>query len=170
MWKLRVCLALLLTAPLATSAQESGSMLPRGTDAGDRLTVTTTSGERFTGRLVTDGNGALVLIVNEQERTIGPGDIERVTRRHNRFLFGPLVGLGAGVAIGLPAKRRFDNEGRDGDVILAWTVGVGVVVGSLIDALNGRERTIYARRPGVVRGLQVVPGAGAAEVRWAVKW
>ena len=93
-----------------------------------------------------------------------------MTRRHNRFLFGPLVGLGAGLAIGLPAKTRFDNEGREGDVILAWTVGVGVVVGSLIDAVNGRDRTIFARTPGIVRGLQVLPSAGGAEVRWAVRW
>jgi hypothetical protein len=163
-------LALLLATPLATSAQQSGPMLLPGSDPGDRVTVTTTSGERLTGRLITDSNGALVLFVDERERTIGYQEIDRVTRRHNRFLFGPLIGLGAGLASGLPAKKRFDNEGRDGNAFLVWTIGVGVGLGSLIDLLNGSDRTVYARAPGRISDLRLRPTRRGAEVRWAIAW
>jgi hypothetical protein len=167
---LSVCLALLVATPLVTNAQGSGRLLPLGSEPGDRLTVTVTSGERVTGRLVSDGNGSLVLVADAQERSIGHRDIDQVTRRHNRFLFGPIIGLGAGLAIGLPAKRRFDNEARDGDVVLAWTVGVGVAVGSLIDLVNGSDRTVYARKPGVIAGLQLLPSRTGAEVRSVFAW
>jgi hypothetical protein len=167
---LLLCVVLTLALPLATSAQEAGVLLPLNSHPGDRLTVTTTSGQRVTGRLVSDGDGKVVLVADDEERTIGHREIDRVTQRHNRFLFGPLIGLGAGLAMGLPAKRRFDNEGRDGGVLLAWSVGVGVVVGSLIDLVNGSDRTIYARTPAVSSGLQILPGKGGAEVRAVLAW
>jgi hypothetical protein len=170
MRELFVCLAVFLATPLATSAQESGPILPRGSEPGERLTVTTASGERVTGRLVSDGNGALVLLANERERTIGHREVDRVTQRHNRFLFGPLIGLGAGLASGLPAKKRFDNEGRDGNVLLAWTIGVGVGLGSLIDLLNGSDRTVYTRTSGGINGLHLRPVSGGTGIHWAIAW
>jgi len=167
---LLIGLALLLATPMATSAQEPGSILPLDSDPGDRLTVTTISGERVRGRLVTDGNGALVLRSNREEQTIAHADIASVTRRHDRFLFGPLIGLGAGLATGLPIRLLMDNEGLNGDVALGWTVGIGVGLGSLIDLVNGSDRTIYARKSGVVSGLQLLPSRRRAEVRWALAW
>jgi hypothetical protein len=164
------CAVLLLALPLATSAQEPGALLPPGSNPGERLTVTTTSGERVTGRLLTDRDGAVVLVAHDEERTIGHLEIDRVTQRHNRFLFGPLIGLGVGLATGLPLKQRFDNEGRDGNVVLTWTVGVGVVLASVIDLVNGSERTIYARKPGMVSGLQLLPSRRGAEVRGVLAW
>jgi hypothetical protein len=170
MRELVVCLVLVLSTPLTTSAQDSGPILPRGSEPGDRLMVTTAGGERVTGRLVSDGNGALVLFANERQRTIGHLEIDRVTQRHNRFLFGPLIGFGAGLATGLPAKKRFDNEGRDGNALVVWTIGVGVGLGSLIDLLNGSDRTVYARAPGRISDLHVRPTSRGAEVRWAIAW
>jgi hypothetical protein len=167
---LLIGLTLLFAAPRAAGAQGGGSILPADADPGDRLTVTTASGERLTGKLVTDGNGALVLLSNRQNQTVAHADVERVTRHHNRFLFGPLFGLAAGLAAGLPLRSRLENEGRDGDVFLAWTVGIGVGLGSLIDLTNGSDRTVYARKPGVVSGLQVTPVRRGAEARWAFAW
>ena len=166
-----VCLALLLGAALAANAQSAESILPPNASVGDRLAVTTTGGERFSGRLVTDSDGALVIrLSNRREQTIAHDQIERVTRRHNRFLFGPLIGLGAGLAIGLPAKTRFENEGVDGRLALSWVVGTGVAIGTVIDLVNGSDRTIYERKSGAVTGLQLQPARRGAAVRWTLAW
>jgi hypothetical protein len=165
-----VFLLLVLGAPIAAAAQGSGSILPPDSKPGDRVTVTTTSGARLEGRLVTDGAGALVLRANDRERPIAHDEIGRVTRRHNRFLFGPLIGLGAGLAIGLPIKKRLDNEGADGDALLALFVAIGVGTGTAMDLANGSDRTIYARRPAPVSGLQVRALRGGATVGWRLAW
>jgi hypothetical protein len=167
-----VALAMLLKTTLAASAQGAGPILPpnANTSIGDRLAVTTTAGVRITGRLIADANGALVLRADRREHTIAHKEIDRVTRRHNRVLFGPLIGLGAGLAAGLPAKRRFENEGVNGDLLLAWVVGSGVVIGTVIDLVNGTDRTIYRRTSGALAGLQIHPAPCGAAVRWAIAW
>jgi len=163
------CLALALGMPVAASAQAGGPLLSPATSPGDRITVTTVDGAQVTGRLLRDGAGTLVLGSNDGEQPIPHAEINRVTRFHNRFLFGPLIGLGAGLAVGVPAKQRFDNEAADGNTVLAWSVGLGLAVGALIDLVNGSDRTIYAR-PGPVSRLQFQTARGSAEVGWAVVW
>lgn len=142
-------LGLLLVIGLSGSAgdQETARLLPADARTGDRLTVVTASGTRFSGRLLRDDAGALALRSGGRERTIPHADVVRVDRRRNRFLFGPLIGLGGGLAAGLPLKSRFDNEGANGGAWLGLMVGLGVGVGSVIDLLNGSERTIYIRPP-----------------------
>lgn len=167
---LLICLALIVGTPIAAAAQGAGSILPPDSKAGDRLTVTTTTGTRLTGRLVTDAAGMLVLRSDDRERKIAHDEIDRVTRRHNRFLFGPLIGLGAGLAVGLPFKRRFDNEGANGDALLALSVGIGVGTGTAMDLVNGSDRTIYARRPVPASGLQIRSRRGGASVGWRIAW
>jgi hypothetical protein len=165
-----ICLVLITGVPFAAVAQQAGSILPSDVETGDRLTVTTTNGTRLTGRLVSDAGGALVLRADDRDRRFAHGEIGRVTRRHNRFLFGPLIGLGAGLAIGLPFKKRFDNEGANGDALLALFVGIGVGTGTAMDLVNGSDRTIYARQPSPVSGLQIRSRRGGASVVWRIAW
>jgi len=166
-----VLLSLLLTgAPLVASAQEPRATLVPDARPGDRLTVTTGSGARFGGRLIAETPDAVVLRSGGGERSIARGDIERVTRRHNRFVFGPLIGLGAGLGVGLPLKTRFDNEGGNGDALLALCVGLGLATGTVIDLTNGADRTIYERRPKTVNRLQLRSIKRGAAIEWSRVW
>jgi hypothetical protein len=160
---LTVCLALLVGAPTLAHGQQSGSLLRSEARPGDRLTVTTAGGAEFSGRLMLDNAGELVLRSNDRTQAIAHADVVRVERRRNRFLFGPILGLGAGLAAGLPLKRRFDNEGANGDALLALSVGLGVGLGTVIDLFNGSQRTIYSRgqAPRGSTAFQVAPtGSG----------
>ena len=138
-------LTLVTLAPGSVTAQVSGPILPADIDPGERLSITANSGDRFTGRLISEQAGALVLSVADRDRPVPYSEIDRVTKRQNRFFLGPLIGLAAGLAVGLPLKRRFENEAEDGGPMLAWSVGIGVAVGSLIDLANGSDRTVYQR-------------------------
>ncbi len=142
---LAVLLTLVMLAPGSVTAQVSGPILPAGIEPGDRLTITALTGERVSGRLISDQADALVLTVATRDRSIPYSEIDRITSRRNRFLFGPLIGLAAGLTVGLPLRSRFENEAADGGPVLAWSVGIGVAVGSLIDLANGRDVTIYQR-------------------------
>jgi hypothetical protein len=165
-----VCLVVVLGTPIVAAAQAGGFILPPGSALGKRVTVTTTTGEQFRGRLLDDAGGALVLESGGGKRRIPHPTVERVTRRHNRFLFGPLIGLGAGLAVGVPLKQRWDNEGGNGDAWLTLFVGIGVATGTAIDLANGSDRTIYERRPGPAGRLQILPLRRGAAARWAIDW
>ena len=160
-----ICVALLIAFPALAGAQQPSSLLPKDSKAGDRLTVTTASGTRLSGRLVADDRGSLVLRSGSRERTIAHSEVIRVDRRHNRFIFGPLIGLGGGLAAGLPLKTRFDNEGGNGSAWLGLMVGLGVGVGSVIDLFNGSDRTIYSRSSGSSTSIHVVPARSGVAVR-----
>jgi hypothetical protein len=160
----------LLTVPLAARAQgNSASLLPEARP-GDRLTITTSGGARFSGRLITETPDALVLQSRGTNQSVPRTDIERVTRRQNRFLFGPLIGLGAGLGVGLPLKRRFDNENANGDAWLALSVGLGVATGVVIDLTNGTDRTLYERRARTVNRLRVRSTRRGAVIEWFRAW
>lgn len=158
---------LVLTAAPAASAQSAGSLVPDARE-GDRLTVTTSSGERVRGRLLRDAASALTIRSDGREAAIPHADIVRVDRYRNRVLIGPLVGLAAGLAAGLPLKRRFDNEGENGDAWLALSVGIGVGFGTVVDLFNGSTRTIYSGGPQPAARLTLLPARGGMGIgaRW----
>ena len=129
-------LTLVMLVPGSVTTQVSGPILPADIGPGDRLSITAESGDRFTGRLIAEQAGSLVLSVADRDRAVPYSEIVRVTKRRNRFFLGPLIGLAAGLAVGLPLKRRFENEAADGGPMLAWSVGIGVAVGSLVIATH----------------------------------
>jgi hypothetical protein len=153
-------LFLLLATGTAGAQQPATPLLPADTGPGDRLTVYTADGQRIAGRLLVDNDGTLVLRSGDGERWIKHTDVRQVDRHRNRFLFGPLIGLAAGLAVGLPVRTRFNNEGSNGDALLAMSVAAGVGLGSLIDLFNGEKRTIYGgnRSTG---GIDLVLRSGA---------
>jgi hypothetical protein len=165
-----LCLILLTGLPLVARAQGNGASLLPEARPGDRLTITTRSGARFSGRLIAETPDAVVVRSGGSERSIARTDIERVTRRQDRFLFGPLIGLGAGLGVGLPLKRRFDNENANGDALLALSVGLGLATGVVIDLTNGRDRTLYERRPRSVHRLQLRTIPRGAALEWSRAW
>lgn len=165
-----LCLVLLTGLPLVARAQgNSASLLPEA-QPGDRLTITTSNGARFSGRLIAETPDAVVVRLGSSERSIARTDIERVTRRQNRFLLGPLIGLGAGLGAGLPLKKRFDNEAANGDALLALSVGLGLATGVVIDLTNGCDRTLYERAPRSVHRLQLRTIPRGAAIQWSRAW
>jgi hypothetical protein len=165
-------IALLLGVdPGLAMAQPAESILAGQARPGQRVTVTTTNGARLTGKILTDGDGRLVLASNGDERQIVHADIDRVTRPSNKILFGPLIGLGASLALGLPIARRIENERGDGaaDEGLAWLIAVGVGMGTLVDLNTHSDKTIYQRRTPSA-GLHFNATAKGGGVRWTVRW
>lgn len=165
---LLLALAFGLAGTSAASAQSAGSLVPEAR-TGDRLTVTTTSGERVRGRLLRDAASALTIRVDGREATLPHTDVVRVDRYRNRVLLGPLLGVGGGLAVGLPLRTRFNNEGQNGDGWLALMVGLGVGFGTVADLFNGSTQTIYTRGPDASARFEVIPVRGGIGIggRWA---
>jgi hypothetical protein len=161
---LLLAIVLGLTATSAANAQSAGSLVPEAR-TGDRLTVTTTSGDRVRGRLLRDAASALTIRVEGRETTLSHTDIVRVDRYRNRVLLGPLIGFGGGLAVGLPLRTRFNNEAANGDAWLALMVGLGVGFGTVADLFNGSTQTIYSRGPQPSARLELLPVRGGLGVR-----
>jgi hypothetical protein len=164
-----LAIALVLSTPGVSSAQGT-SILPPDSRTGDRLTVRTTTGQAFSGRLTGESDSVLVLESKGGERRIRQADVEQVNRRRNRILFGPLIGLGAGIAAGIPLKKLADNETGDGNSDLAKMVALGVGVGTIIDLFTRSNKTIYRRRGSSSAGFAFQPRKNGAVVRWTSSW
>ena len=138
--------------------------------AGDRLTITTRDGAQSKGRLVDVGIDALVLQAADGQRSFAYHDIDRVRRYKNGIVLGVLIGTGAGLAVGLPLRSWWNNEGADGDRILATFLAAGIAAGTGLDALAGSNRTIYQRPPAARSGSDLQAKKGGGAVRWTVSW
>jgi hypothetical protein len=160
-------LAFVLAAASAARAQSAGSLVPEAR-TGDRLTITTSSGDRVRGRLLREASSALTIRADGRDATLPYTDIVRVDRYRNRVLLGPLIGLGGGLAAGLPLRTRFNNEGGNGDGWLALMVGLGVGFGTVADLFNGSTETVYSRGAGTSARFAVLPVRGGIgiEVTW----
>ncbi len=97
------------------------------------------------------------------------GDIDRVRRRRNGVVVGAVVGLGAGLTFGIPARMLVNNENGNGDATLLALVGIGVGTGLLVDGLLSVNRTIYRRSASLVH-LSVEPQIGGSAVRVTGRW
>jgi hypothetical protein len=149
-----------------TDAREAIERQSRG---GDRLTIDTRQGLTLEGRLVSHGADALVLDIGEREQSVAFGQIDRVRRRRNGVIVGAIVGLGAGLTVGLPARMLVNNEAGNGDSVLLAMVGIGVGTGVLVDGLLSANRTIYRRSATSVR-FGVAPQSGGASMRVTARW
>lgn len=154
----------------AQSPEQARSAIEQRANPGDRLTITTRDGTQSKGRLVDVGVDALVVQAADGPRKFAYDDIDRVRRHKNTILIGALIGAGAGLAVGLPLRRRANNEAADGDRILTACLVAGTGVGALLSALSGTSRTIYRRLPAAGNGLALQPTKGGGAVRWTVGW
>ena len=160
----------LLATPCISRAQGT-SILPADSRRGDRLTVRTITGETFKGDLTADRGDTLVLVASTAGLyRIPNADVERIDRYRNRILFGPLIGLAAGVAGGIPLKMLADNETGDGTIELMKMVALGVGVGTVIDLFTRSNKTIYRKSGSPPSGLAIQPRTGGATVQWTRSW
>jgi hypothetical protein len=166
-----LALALVGVSTVAAQAPEQArSTIEQKANPGDRLTITTRDGTQSKGRLVDVGVDALVVQAADGLRKFAYDDIDRVRRHKNTILIGALIGAGSGLAVGLPLRRRANNEAADGDRILTAFLVAGTGVGALLSALSGTSRTIYRRLPAAGSGLALQPKKRGAAVRWTVGW
>ena len=137
--------------------------------AGDRLTIDTRQGPTLEGRLVSKTTDTLVLDTEGREQSVPFGDIDRVRRRRNGVVLGAVVGLGAGLTFGIPARMLVNNENGNGDATLLALVGIGVGTGLFVDGLLTVNRTIYRRSASSVH-LSVEPQIGGSALRVTARW
>jgi hypothetical protein len=152
----------------AQDADAARSAILQGANLGDRITVTLKDGSRMRGRLL-DVKDAVVLRHDDDQRTFSFADIDKVSRYKNGMILGPVIGTAAGLAIGLPVRRRLNNEGQNGDGALTVLVITGVTAGTLLDALIGSERTLY-RRPASTTSLSIAPTRSGFTAQLRTTW
>lgn len=162
-------LALAVFMSSTAAAQDAQTTLERKARKGDRLTVEMDDRGTIQGRLVSAGEDILTLETAGGPATIPYSSIDRVKRRKNGVLLGTLIGLGTGIALGIPVKMLFDNETGDGTPALLTIAAIGAGAGMAVDAALSVNRTIYRRSTSSVRvGLAPSPRGVAAgvNVRW----
>ena len=156
------------TLAAAQDTDDARRAVLQGANLGDRITVKLEDGGEMRGRLV-DTTDGLTLRHGSDQRTFEFSDIDSVSRRKNGMILGPIIGTAAGFALGLPVRRRFNNEGENGDRALTVLVASGVAIGTLLDAVIGSERTIY-RRPTPRTAFTIVPTGSGVTARWQKTW
>ena len=154
----------------AQTSEPARTTIERQTQVHDRLTITTRDGAQSKGQLIDAGVDALVLEAADGQRSFAYREIDRVQRHNNGIVLGVVVGAGAGLAAGLPLRARWNNEGGNGDRLLAACLVAGIGLGALLDALEGIDRTIYRRAPDSRAGFDLQPNHGGGSLRWSVRW
>ena len=102
-------------------------------------------------------------------RIIGPSSVTP-RRRRNSVVVGAVVGLGAGLIFGIPARMLVNDENGDGNSALLTMVGIGVGTGLLVDGLLSVNRTIYRRGSASSVRFGVEPQIGGAAIRVTARW
>jgi hypothetical protein len=163
-----IAAALALTVFLGSTAaaQDVRTTLENKARKGDRLTVEMYDRGTIQGRLVSAGEDILTLDTVAGPASIPYSSIDRVKRRKNGVLLGTLIGLGTGIALGIPAKMLADNETGDGTQALLTIAAIGAGAGMAVDAALSVNRTIYRRSTSIIRvELTPSPRGVAAGVR-----
>lgn len=164
MWALAIAGILAVGTPRAAFAQEraaDNSDLASRLRTGDRVWVEIDTTDIRTGRVLSVANGILTLVTDGTEESIPVSRIWRVQRKQNGIVLGMLVGAGVGFALGLPIAAIGANEGTGTAGPLLFMTGVGAAVGTGIDALLWRKRTVYTAGQS---GFVVRPSLGTDRV------
>jgi hypothetical protein len=174
MMQVRVALVtamIVVVGATAAGTQDTGEAhraIVQRVTLGDRITVRLQDGAEMRGRLIDTKNG-VTLRHETDERTFRFSDIDTISRRRNGMILGPVIGTAAGFAVGLPVRRRFNNEGENGNKLLTVLVVSGVAIGTLLDALIGSEQTIY-RRASSPATFTIAPTGRGITARWQKTW
>lgn len=164
MWTLAIAGILAVGTPRTAVAQErpaDNSGLGTRLRTGDRVWVEIDTTDIRTGKVLGVANGMLTLATDGTEESIPIGRIWRVQRKQNGIALGMLVGAGVGFALGLPIAAIGANEGTGVAGPLLFMTGVGAAVGTGLDALLWRKRTVYTSWQS---GLVVRPSLGTDRV------
>ena len=122
---------------------------------------------KIQGRLVSAGAEILTIETSAGPASIPYSSIDRHRRRRHGVVLGSVIGLGVGVACGIPWKMLADNE-TGMEPQLCSSAGIGLGVGLAIDAALNLNRTVYRRSDTVRFELAPTPRGAAAGVRAVV--
>jgi hypothetical protein len=169
-----MALASVLAAGVDARAQDADAVraaVDQKAKPGDRLTVRTSDGSKYRGRLVSAEADALLVELGGGRTSFPYTDVRRVSRYINGIVLGAAIGAGIGLGAGIPLAQWGANE-HDTSVprAVASITALHAALGMLIDSQIGRDRTIY-ERPGTVRGaFDVQPRKGGGAIRWTATW
>ena len=121
------------------------------TTAGQKIEVSTRTGESARGAFVSASETGLVVREKGGERSIARGGIRKVRvadseRREGNWLFGTVIGAGVGFAIEWAVCPHCANEGAAGKFTgpaTALGAGIGAGIGAAGRFLPAPMRTIY---------------------------
>jgi hypothetical protein len=144
----------LVLAPVAATAQEpvmSFDQLNTRLKIGDTIWVTDAQGREVKGK-VQGLDAASLTLESRTPLSFAPSDVRVIQeRRPDSVKNGALIGMGAGMAVGIVSMLTLDFEGCTfGCVaaVLGYFGGIGAGVGALVDAMiPGKKQAVY-RAPG----------------------
>jgi hypothetical protein len=113
--------------------------------AGDRVTVTGPAVGEVRGRFAGLSPETLLVETDAGPQRVALADVAMVKRRRHGVILGAIIGAGVGVALAIPMRMLYDNEGGEpgGDTLklIAMTTGIGIGIDALVDL----PRTVYRR-------------------------
>ena len=144
----------LVLAPVAATAQEpvtSFDQLNTRLKVGDTVWVTDAQGREIKGQ-VQGLDAASLKLTARTPLSFAAADVRVIQeRRPDSVKNGALIGMGAGMAVGIVSMLTLDFEGCTfGCVaaVLGYSGGIGAGVGALVDAMiPGNKQAVY-RAPG----------------------
>jgi hypothetical protein len=114
--------------------------------AGEVVDVTDNRGGTIKGRLDGVTGDAIELIVNGEPRTVAAGQVKRIQwRQRDSWLTGALVGAGVGAIPGIYYLVTDPNECAGLCTEEYALIGIGALVGGLVDRAIKKKVTVYER-------------------------
>jgi hypothetical protein len=114
--------------------------------AGEVVDVTDNRGGTIKGRLDGVTGDAIELIVNGEPRTVAAGQVKRIQwRQRDSWLTGALVGAGIGAIPGIYYLVTDPNECAGLCPEEYALIGIGALVGGLVDWAIKKKVTVYER-------------------------
>jgi hypothetical protein len=175
---MRLALAfVLILAPVEARAQliaTSFDELPATLQQGERIEVTTASGDKLKGDVLDVSSSGLELRIRTPrpdantfaaaQRRLVESDVRRIVREHHDSLWnGTIIGLAAAAFPGIVTIAWGLSAANDGYTTGAEVAGAGIVmlgigagIGAAVDASLHRHTTVYLR-PATRSALQWSP-------------
>lgn len=164
-------------APAIAQSTEFSGTQPKGLPS---LYVIERSGQETRGKLISWSNSALVLRVDNTERTFNLADVSRVDLRGDSVKNGALIGIGVGIGMGVLTSGVADcpgdqNNGCPGSRagLFVVTTAVYAAIGAGIDALIPGRTPLWraGSSPAPAGGLtfKVSPQHRSAFIGWSIR-
>lgn len=174
-------LLVVLLVPTAAAAQPTSDARHAPIAEGQRVRVTDESGRTITGRVAAISQSGLMLKDGSRNAEIPYAAIVKIDRPRDGVWNGALAGFAIGAGIGLIGIAAEEERscrpdewfcgasfGPPASAVVLMLGGIGAGIGTGVDALIGRKKTLYERG----RQVRVTPvvGRGGAAARVTVAW
>jgi hypothetical protein len=163
-----IAAAIMAGGALPAQAQELASSFDQLrvlVKVGDRLTVTDTSGQIATGRLMRLAGTSLEVEVDGVAQLVAQDRVSTIRLRQpdslaNGAKIGFAIGAGLGALVGVAIANDFGSPGAIPGIILVYgAMGAGIGVGC--DGLVSGNRVIFSRPTPQAAGLRAAPIVGS---------